>query len=62
MPVLPVYENGKVIYGLCSECMSNGNTTELCTHKDSERDIEGTFVSGTFLFTYDMSYLHSVFS
>jgi hypothetical protein len=50
MPVLPVFENLKVIYGLCSRCMSEQNRDEFCTHTDKERIIEGTFVSGTYYY------------
>lgn len=42
LPVLPSKVNGKLIFGLCRECMAISNS-EPCTHSDELRTIEGSY-------------------
>ena len=43
-PVLPYHANGKLLFPLCAKC-AHSSQQEMCIHSDSERCLEGTWVS-----------------
>lgn len=43
LPVLPAKVNGKLKFGLCTECMAE--CLSVCTHSDLQRKIRGTWTS-----------------
>lgn len=44
LPVLGVKVNGKLIFGLCADCMLTSNT-DSCTHSDDRKMIKATFAT-----------------
>jgi len=48
IPVLPVFDGSKVIFGLCGSCIEEGNNEGPCPHEGTDRYLHGTFVSGLF--------------
>ncbi|EFO85376.1 hypothetical protein CRE_26884 [Caenorhabditis remanei] len=44
LPVLPIKDNGKLLFGLCKKCCRDSNQHD-CEHSDNDRSFSGTFTT-----------------